>query len=379
MTASLHQLGASGFALVGRPGRVYHLNATSAAVARSLARGDAPGLVARWLSGHAGIATDHARSHVEVLQRLLWSTPDAPPAQASGPDRMLRWSAAGDWPGAALETRHYRLLDLRFDCSFGDAASHAIAAAFASLEVGAETAPAMRFHVAVRNGRVRLQRDGVRLDGRVAPSGLVNLLRIAFAEAALANNRIAWALHAAGVARNGRAILLPGAGGAGKSTLALGLGAAGWTVHGDDTVALSPDLELRPMPLPLCLKRGSWSCAEALLGAAGRGLDGRRPDGRAVRWLTPGAALPMADPTARTPVGQIVFPAFAQHGGTALRPLAADEALRRLLPALHAPGEGVTPRALDALIAWIRTRPCFELRHRSLQEGIAALEALAAA
>jgi len=378
MTASLHGLGESCFALVGRPARVYHLNAAAAAVARLLAEGESRTRAAETLRERAGLSADQARSQVAALRQLLWSEPDSQAKDAAADD-ALHWSPAEGPLRVGLETRSYRLLDLRFDCSFADATSRDLAtAAFAHLEVPPELPPATRFGVEARGGRIRLRRDDVRLDGDIARTALVNLLRLVFAEAALDHGTAAWALHAAAVARDGRAVLLPGPGGSGKSTLALGLGAAGWAVHGDDTIALTAALEVRPMPLPLCLKRGSWSPAEDLLGAAGRGIPGRRADGLEVRWLGYGPALPMADPAARTPVSHIVFPTFERGASTTLNPLAADEALRRLLPGLHALGEGLTPRGLDALIAWIAGRRRFELRYPSLADGIAAVEALAA-
>jgi hypothetical protein len=50
--------------------------------------------------------------------------------------------------------------------------------------------------------------------------------------------------------------------------------------------------------------------------------------------------------------------------------------LRRLVPGLHALGSGLTAAKVDQVIAWVGSRPCFELRYPSLVEGVAALERL---
>lgn len=59
---------------------------------------------------------------------------------------------------------------------------------------------------------------------------------------------ILW-MHGAAVASDGRAILLPGARGRGKSTLATALCARGWRFLTDDLIALEPaTLQVRPFP-----------------------------------------------------------------------------------------------------------------------------------
>ena len=58
-------------------------------------------------------------------------------------------------------------------------------------------------------------------------------------EAACAINRRLLVLHAAGVSRAGRGLLLIGPGGAGKTTLAAALNASGWELLSDDVIPVT--------------------------------------------------------------------------------------------------------------------------------------------
>lgn len=65
-------------------------------------------------------------------------------------------------------------------------------------------------------------------------------------------------IHAAVVAREDRAIILPGVPGAGKSTLCAALVAAGWRLLSDEFALIHPDtLAVHPMPRPISLKNAS--------------------------------------------------------------------------------------------------------------------------
>lgn len=75
------------------------------------------------------------------------------------------------------------------------------------------------------------------------------------------------ALHAAAVARQGGAILLPGKSGSGKSSVAAWLTAGGFSYLTDELIFLPDDGSGRaiPFPRPLCLKAGTAELITAML------------------------------------------------------------------------------------------------------------------
>lgn len=65
-------------------------------------------------------------------------------------------------------------------------------------------------------------------------------------------------LHAAAVARNGAAIIMPGVPGAGKSTLCAALGLNGWRILSDEHAMIPPgSTEIIPLCRPVSLKNES--------------------------------------------------------------------------------------------------------------------------
>ncbi len=103
-------------------------------------------------------------------------------------------------------------------------------------------------------------------------------------------------LHAAALTRGGRAALLAGASGAGKSSLALALAARGWAYLGDEHAFLGDDDLVRGFPRAV---RVGEERAESLPGAVDHGpapiglvalLDARRAPGAPVTRVAPAVA-----------------------------------------------------------------------------------------
>jgi hypothetical protein len=65
-------------------------------------------------------------------------------------------------------------------------------------------------------------------------------------------------LHAAAVQRDGRTLLLTGPSGSGKTTLSVALAKAGWSFGSDEIVLLDRIFDLRPLPLPPCIKADNF-------------------------------------------------------------------------------------------------------------------------
>lgn len=359
-------------ALVPNPARLYQLDHSATVIALALSESRSREAAAEMIAEQSGRSLAEVQLYVDQVERVIWRS-DGERFGTGG--RILRWRAGARPQERPIGIRRYRVLSQNFLCRFSDQTALAcVSEAFAHLEQPGAGPSTVAFDIGHRGSRIRIGSNREQLKEDVAPDTLLNVLRLVLAEASLAASEDEWAVHAAAVVHNNRAVLLPGAAGQGKSTLALGLAAAGATLLGDDTVVLARNtLDVRAMPFPLCIKRGSWRLADALLEAPGKSIVGQRLDGVAVRWFPQSAGIQFADPGEQFAAGCLVFPSYVEGSATSLARLDADDVMRRLVPGLHAVGAGLTAHKVDHLIAWVKSRPCYALRYSELEAGVSAV------
>lgn len=133
-------------------------------------------------------------------------------------------------------------------------------------------------------------------------------------------------LHAAGVERNGRAILFPASPGDGKSTLCAALIHSGWRLLSDEFGLVRPDDGLLlPLPRLIPLKNGSIEvirsfCPEAVIGPS---FPGTRK-GTVAHVRPPVASIRRAQETAQP--RWLVFPRWVADARTSLQPMTRSDA-----------------------------------------------------
>ncbi|HYJ83843.1 MAG TPA: HprK-related kinase A [Allosphingosinicella sp.] len=181
-------------------------------------------------------------------------------------------------------------------------------------------------------------------------------------------------LHAAGVEKDGRALVMTGHSGAGKSTLAALLGERGWRFMGDEFALLDLDEgRLHPFPRAVSLKNESLGLFDGVEpGRLGPVLAGT-PKGT-IRHLRPNAeAVARMDEPAR-PV-MILFPRFGRELEPAVREVGAAEAFMRLTQASTnyvALGE----RGFDALTRLVGALPSRAIDYADTAQAEALVDGL---
>ncbi|HKV11532.1 MAG TPA: hypothetical protein VJ725_25535 [Thermoanaerobaculia bacterium] len=181
-----------------------------------------------------------------------------------------------------------------------------------------------------------------------------------------------YGLHAGGLARNGRALLLPGTSGAGKSTLTLALARAGFGLLGDDTLFLARRTEgdLRVLAFPdefdLTDRTVSFfpelaALLEAPLPAGWRKRQLRAEEvyGTAIVWEAEPALL--------------VFPRVSGARESVLTPLSKEEALLELVPNVLLTEPRSSQAHLDALADLAAGCACYRLETGSDLDGAVRL------
>lgn len=185
-------------------------------------------------------------------------------------------------------------------------------------------------------------------------------------------------VHAGVVERDGRALVLSGRPGAGKSTLTAALVLNGWRLLSDE-IALIPigTTRLLPVPRPVSLKgesiqmiRKRWP--EAVIGPETPGTK----KGTVAHLKPPTRSVERAAEPAK--MAWLVFPRFTAEVATSLRPISRAQAL------LRAGHEAFNYSMLgsvgfETLAGVIDGTACFDLPFGDLDEAIARLEELPAA
>jgi hypothetical protein len=378
---SFHPLGGAAALFDPVSQRVFTLDEPEAVAWCLLAEvGGARDEAAADLARAAGLPPGEAAAWLDAAA-AQWSAAGLLDGQAPMP-RPLAGAAGPVWPppgggaarldpGAVAARRRYRVLDSVVEVAFEDAGLAAAADAVLG-GLGTDAPPTLACEVA------RLE-DGsgwaVAIDGRVAERiarirQSVPALKLTLTRLALGHARGFAAVHAAAVARagdGGRTALLPAPAGSGKSTLAAGCVLAGWELVADDTVVLDDAADLlRPMPLALCLKEGSWP----VLRRAGADIDAlpvhERPDERSARYLAPRTA---ADgPRA---LAAIVAPRWEAGAAAELRPASPRDAFDLLLPQVFPlPGPPLSAEAVARVASLAERVPCFTLSYDALADGV---------
>ncbi|HVI30571.1 hypothetical protein [Phenylobacterium sp.] len=210
------------------------------------------------------------------------------------------------------------------------------------------------------------------IHGACPPEGLAPQLKAVLTELYVRAVDEAFLAHGAMLLRPGASLFLSGPPGAGKTTLALALCAAGWAFGADDIVRVHPDGRASPVPFAACAKSGAWPLLEPAWPELGRMEAWTRSDGQTVRYVMPAGA---ADRRARNL--DVVIVLARQAGARArLEPIGAMDALQAVLESAHAARWSLTGDALAALASRLDRAERRRLVYSDLQGAVGALEEL---
>ncbi|MEN3974691.1 HprK-related kinase A [Emcibacter sp. SYSU 3D8] len=128
-------------------------------------------------------------------------------------------------------------------------------------------------------------------------------------------------LHAAVVARNGRAVILPGQSGQGKSTLCAALVARGWRHMSDEFALLDPSsLAITAHPRPISLKNSSLAVVADFAPQLEQSQAFEGTPKGTIGYVRPARAAVEAASQAAAPVA-VVFPRFDPAEAPSLDPM----------------------------------------------------------
>ena len=322
--------------------KLYALNPIAAVIWCSLEEGGSP-QTARARLVEAGVHEAAAQTHVEDAVRnwlgLGLLVADFPPAQ----DRHTCAFHVGG-RSFSVETPSQTL-------------SHQISALFGSHASSVADANAVGLKVIDIDGSFQLICD----ESNVAvckADELLPAIKAWATEQIVTQARPEIMFHAACMEWRGRTLLISGAPGAGKTTLALQLGAKGFGYGGDDITLISPDGLARGIPFAPTVKSGAWDVISRIRPELLNLPIHRRADDKEVRYLE---SRDVAEGS--KPVGWIIF--IRRDSGAAIEftPVGALEAMRRLIEGAYSRDGCLSLAGFDALRRLLAGAKAFELTY----------------
>lgn len=173
------------------------------------------------------------------------------------------------------------------------------------------------------------------------------------------------ALHSACLLKRGRAVLLLGSPGAGKTTLSMALLDQGYTYGADDVTLLQADGTVAGVPLAPSLKESGWTFADDLRPDLMLEKVHLRPDGQRVRFarLSP---LPLSRPVG---ADAIVRLRREDRASTRLTPIEPQEALQSLICESRSGSGRCSVEAMHALLALVGDAHCLDIHYSDARDA----------
>ena len=223
----------------------------------------------------------------------------------------------------------------------------------------------------VRGAALALRRSAagtwsVERDGAIEMSGahlseVVNALQRAMTDLVVESSPSLLSFHAAGVAYEGRALVLPGASGSGKTSMCMRLLEHGFSYMSDESIAVDANGALLGYPKPLGLKLPRRTLDG--VDAGGLDLDGLALDGGGEPIYHVPVHRTGAEVLQRALPRLVVFVEYRAGASTALQPLGAPEATVRLLQQAQNVGDHDPIEALERTSALVASSRCWSLVH----------------
>lgn len=178
------------------------------------------------------------------------------------------------------------------------------------------------------------------------------------------------ALHVATLSEGEEHMLLVGEPGAGKSTLAVALAAAGFRLEGDDIADLQRDGRVMALPFPATVKDGAWGLLTPYRSDLALRRAYKRPDDQSVRYLglDPGVRL------ARR-VRTVLCVERTDAAPPALTPLGLQDSIAALLAGAWSATGKLAPQDFGALVACASGASFYRMTYNTLAEGISLAKA----
>lgn len=245
-----------------------------------------------------------------------------------------------------------------------------VAPLFTHLDAGGD-APGIPYDLWQDDGMACLSRDGrpvtIMDAAQIGP-----VLKARITDDILKEPRWLLAVHAGCLLRNGKALLILGEPGAGKTTLTSWLTGQGFAYGGDDIAVVNGDGQVQGLPFLPSVKAGGWELLAPVYDGLTRLQVHVRADRRRVRFPAP------QDFAGGAPVeiGWIVKLRRRRAGPAQRVPIASALALKHLLAEATSPGEGMDRQSLDVMIEAVGKARCCELHYAGLDDASALLRRL---
>lgn len=182
-------------------------------------------------------------------------------------------------------------------------------------------------------------------------------------------------IHAAVTERGGRAVIMPGQPGAGKSTLCAALVNRGWRLLSDELTLISlEDLTVTPVPRPISLKNASIDvirhfAPDVVIGVEAHGT----VKGTVAHMRAPRDSVERDQETAVP--AWIVFPKYVSGARARLQPESKAKSFMRIARSSHTYSTlGVL--GFDTVASIIDTCDCYSLSYGDLAEAVSLFDEL---